>query len=49
LILPPRAHLLVFQPLAQGTKAQWLVNADLPHSFTYTPDAARATSTLQRV
>jgi nucleoside-diphosphate-sugar epimerase len=35
-------NLLVFQPLAQGKKAQWLVNADVPHSFTYIPDAARA-------
>ena len=33
---------LVFQPLAQGKKARWLVNADVPHSFTYIPDAARA-------
>jgi nucleoside-diphosphate-sugar epimerase len=33
---------LVFQPLAQGKKAQWLVNADVPHSYTYIPDAARA-------
>lgn len=36
------ANLLVFQPLVQGKKAQWLVNADVPHSFTYIPDAARA-------
>ena len=35
-------NLLVIQPLAQGKKAQWLVNADVPHSFTYIPDAARA-------
>jgi nucleoside-diphosphate-sugar epimerase len=35
-------NLLVFQPLAQGMKAQWLANADVPHSFTYIPDAARA-------
>lgn len=35
-------NLLVFQPLAQGKKAQWLVNADVPHSLTYIPDAARA-------
>ena len=35
-------NLLVFQPLSQGKKAQWLVNADVPHSFTYIPDAARA-------
>jgi nucleoside-diphosphate-sugar epimerase len=35
-------NLLVFQRLAKGKKAQWLVNADVPHSFTYIPDAARA-------
>ena len=35
-------NLLVFQPLAKGKKAQWLANADVPHSFTYIPDAARA-------
>lgn len=35
-------NLLVFQRLAQGKKAQWLANADVPHSFTYIPDAARA-------
>jgi len=35
-------NLLVFQPLSQGKKAQWLANADVPHSFTYIPDAARA-------
>jgi nucleoside-diphosphate-sugar epimerase len=34
--------ILVFQKLQQGKKAQWLVNARVPHSFTYTPDAARA-------
>jgi len=34
--------ILVFQRLLQGKKAQWLVNARVPHSFTYTPDAARA-------
>ena len=34
--------ILVFQKLQQGKKAQWLVNPRVPHSFTYTPDAARA-------
>lgn len=33
---------LVFANLAKGKKAQWLVNALLPHSFTYIPDAAKA-------
>lgn len=35
-------NLLVFQKLRQGKKAQWLVNAHVSHSFTYTPDAGRA-------
>ncbi len=32
----------VFQRLIKGQRAQWLVNAGVPHSFTYTPDAAKA-------
>jgi nucleoside-diphosphate-sugar epimerase len=35
-------NLLVFQPLARRRKASWLVNDSVPHSFTYTPDAARS-------
>lgn len=34
--------ILVFQRLLRNQRAQWLVNAHVPHSFTYTPDAARA-------
>jgi nucleoside-diphosphate-sugar epimerase len=34
--------LLVFQPFAQKRKASWLVNDAVPHSFTYTPDAAQS-------
>jgi len=33
---------LVFENLAKQKSAQWLVNADTRHSFTYTPDAVRA-------
>lgn len=36
------ANILVFDPLSKGKKARWMGNADLPHSLTYTPDAARA-------
>ena len=36
------ANLLVFEKLAQGGRAMWLVNDSVPHSFTFTPDAARA-------
>jgi nucleoside-diphosphate-sugar epimerase len=33
-------NLLVFEPFAKRQKASWLVNDSVPHSFTYTPDAA---------
>jgi nucleoside-diphosphate-sugar epimerase len=33
---------LVFQRLLKGQRPQWLVNATVPHSLTYVPDAARA-------
>jgi nucleoside-diphosphate-sugar epimerase len=35
-------NMLVFDNLRKGKKAQWLVNADVPHSFTYIPDAGSA-------
>ena len=35
-------NLLVFEPLARKRKASWLVNDAVPHSFTYTPDAAKS-------
>ena len=35
-------NLLVFQRLKKDQRAQWLVNAHVRHSFTYTPDAAKA-------
>ncbi|WP_029037465.1 NAD-dependent epimerase/dehydratase family protein [Salinimicrobium xinjiangense] len=36
----------VFKPLHQGKKANWLGKADKVHSFTYVPDAAKATALL---
>jgi nucleoside-diphosphate-sugar epimerase len=39
-------NLLVFEPLSQKKKASWLVNDSVPHSFTYTPDAAQALAQL---
>jgi len=36
----------VFERLAAGKAAQWLLSADHKHSFTYTPDASRATAML---
>jgi nucleoside-diphosphate-sugar epimerase len=38
--------LLVFQRLMKGQSAQWLVNVHAAHSFTYTPDAAKALAVL---
>jgi nucleoside-diphosphate-sugar epimerase len=35
-------NILVFDKLAQGATASWLVNDSVPHSFTFTPDAARS-------
>jgi len=35
-------NVLVFVPLSRGQTASWLVNGHVPHSFSYTPDAARA-------
>jgi nucleoside-diphosphate-sugar epimerase len=35
-------NMLVFANLKKGKKAQWLVNAKVPHSLTYVPDAAQA-------
>jgi nucleoside-diphosphate-sugar epimerase len=37
---------LVFTPYSKNQKASWLVNDSVPHSFIYTPDAARAVLTL---
>ena len=36
----------VFEPLANGRRASWLVNAAVPHSLTSTPDAARGVAML---
>jgi nucleoside-diphosphate-sugar epimerase len=35
-------NMLVFQNILKKKNPQWLLNADLPHSFTFTTDAARA-------
>jgi nucleoside-diphosphate-sugar epimerase len=40
------ANLLVFAPLAKRSTPSWLVNANVPHSMTYTPDAARGVAML---
>jgi nucleoside-diphosphate-sugar epimerase len=35
-------NILVLDPFRKGAKASWPVNADVPHSLTFTPAAARA-------
>jgi nucleoside-diphosphate-sugar epimerase len=37
---------VVFKNLQKGKKANWFCADDKPHSFTYTPDAAKATAIL---
>lgn len=37
---------MVAKNLAKGKKANWMVDADKIHSFTYVPDAAKATALL---
>jgi nucleoside-diphosphate-sugar epimerase len=39
-------HPMVFQKLKSGKSASWLCNDNLRHSFTYTPDAGKATAVL---
>jgi nucleoside-diphosphate-sugar epimerase len=39
-------NVLVFDKLAKGAKASWLVNDSANHSFTFTPDAARSLALL---
>ena len=36
----------VFKPLSEGKKANWLGSVNFKHSFTYTPDAGKATAIL---
>ena len=37
---------MVFKPLSEGKKANWLSSVKYKHSFTYTPDAGKATALL---
>ena len=39
-------NMLVLEALAKGSKASWLVNAAVPHSLTFTSDAARGVALL---
>jgi nucleoside-diphosphate-sugar epimerase len=40
------ANILVFEKFAKGATASWLVNDTVPHSYTFTPDAARSLTML---
>lgn len=40
------ANILVFEKFAKGATASWLVDDALPHSYTFTPDAARSLTVL---
>lgn len=37
---------MLFDNLAKGKKAQWMLNDSVKHSLTYTPDAGKATALL---
>lgn len=37
---------MLFDNFAKGKKAQWFLNDQIKHSFTYTPEAGKATSML---
>jgi nucleoside-diphosphate-sugar epimerase len=37
---------MVFKPLSEGKKATWMGSANFKHSFTFTPDAGKATALL---
>ncbi|GAB4425695.1 MAG: hypothetical protein OHK0039_43420 [Bacteroidia bacterium] len=39
-------NVMLFENLAKGKKGQWLVGDQFLHSFSYTPDAGRATAVL---
>ncbi|MGC1455306.1 MAG: NAD-dependent epimerase/dehydratase family protein [Nitrospirota bacterium] len=40
------ATIMVFDNIKKGKKAQWLINDNVRHSLTYTPDAGKATALL---
>jgi NAD dependent epimerase/dehydratase family. len=40
------ANEMVYKNFLKGSRANWFIDADKKHSFTYTPDAAKATALL---
>lgn len=39
-------NIMVFENYKKGKKAQWMIDVNKKHSFTYTPDAAKGTAIL---
>lgn len=39
-------NIMVFENFKKGKKAQWMLNENKKHSFTYTPDAGKGTAIL---
>jgi len=39
-------NIMVFENFKKGKKAQWMLDANKKHSFTYTPDAGKGTAIL---
>jgi len=39
-------NVMVFENFKKGKRAQWFINVNKKHSFTYTPDAAKGTAIL---
>lgn len=42
-------NIMVFENLRKRKKAQWLIDPDKKHSFTFTPDAAKGTAILGNI
>lgn len=38
--------IMVFERLAKGSSAQWMLNPNMPHTYTYIPDTGKALSLL---
>ncbi|MEO8399271.1 MAG: NAD-dependent epimerase/dehydratase family protein [Ignavibacteriaceae bacterium] len=43
---PSFVNVMIFENFKKGKRAMWLVNDKVKHSFTYTPDAGKATAIL---
>jgi nucleoside-diphosphate-sugar epimerase len=39
-------HMLIYSNILKGRKPNWMIDENKKHSFTYTPDAAKATAIL---